>query len=61
MCIFAKLGFIIVLHDFNLTDYSSIILGSFTILLFPNLCWHIGLTPNQIKHFANLGTTDAKW
>ena len=46
-CVFlAKLGFIIVLHDFNLTYYSSIILGSFSILLFPKLCWHIGLTPS---------------
>ena len=35
----------IVLHDFNLTYFSSIILGSFSILLFPKLCWHIGLTP----------------
>ena len=35
------------LHDFNLTYYSSIILGSFSILLFPKLCWHIGLTPNH--------------
>ena len=44
-CIFlAKLGYI-VLHDFNLTYYSSITLGSFSILLFPKLCWHIGLTP----------------
>ena len=34
-----------VLNDFNLTYYSSIILGSFSILLFPKLCWHIGLTP----------------
>ena len=33
------------LHDFNLTYYSSIILGSFSTLLFPKLCWHIGLTP----------------
>ena len=27
--------------------HSSIILGSFSILLFPKLCWHIGLTPNK--------------
>ena len=38
----------IVLHDFNLTYYSSIILGYFSILLFPKLCWHIGLTPSYI-------------
>ena len=36
------------LHDFILTYYSSIILGSFSIILFPKLCWHIGITPNCI-------------
>ena len=47
-CVFlAKLGIIMVLHEFNLTYYSSIILGSFCILLFQKLCWHIGLTPND--------------
>ena len=30
-----------------MTYYSSIILGSFSILLFPKLCWHIGLTPTH--------------
>ena len=45
LCIFGKTWHYIVLHDFNLTYYSSIILGSFSILLFPKLCWHIGLTP----------------
>ena len=46
--------YIIVLHDFNLTYYSSIILGSFSILLFPKLCWHnIRLTPNYcIQNFS---------
>ena len=44
-CVFGKTWLYIVLHDFNLTYYSSIILGSFSILLFPKLCWHIGLTP----------------
>ena len=43
----AKFDFIIVLYDFNLTYYFSIILGSFSILLFPKLRWHIGLTPNN--------------
>ena len=43
----SKMWLDIVLHDFNLTYYSSIILGSFSILLFPKLCWHIGLTPNN--------------
>ena len=43
--IFGKTWLYIVLHNFNLTYYSSIILGSFSILLFPKLCWHIGLTP----------------
>ena len=38
------------MHDFNLTYYSSIILGSFSILLFPKLCWHIGLTPSTELH-----------
>ena len=42
--IFDKTWLYLVLHDFNLTYYSSIILGSFSILLFPKLCWHIGLT-----------------
>ena len=46
LCIFGKTWLYIVLHDFNLTYYSSIILGSFSIPLFPKLCWHIGLTPN---------------
>ena len=47
LCIFGKTWLYIVLHDFNLTYYSSIILGSFSILLFPKLCWHIGLTPSS--------------
>ena len=46
-----------VLHDFNLTYYSSITLGSFSILLFPKLCWHTGLTPTTDQltfiHFGN--------
>ena len=42
---FGKTWPYIVLHDFNLTYYSSITLHSFSILLFPKLCWHIGLTP----------------
>ena len=46
-CIFGKTWLYIGLHDCNLTYYSSIILGSFSILLFPKLCWHIGLTPTQ--------------
>ena len=45
LCILGKTWLYIVLHDLNLTYYSSIILGSFSILLFPKLCWHIGLTP----------------
>ena len=45
LCIFGNIWLYIVLHDFNLTYYSSFILGSFSILLFPKLCWHIGLTP----------------
>ena len=44
-CVFVAKRDYIVLHDFNLTYYSSIVLGSFSILLFPKLCWHIGLTP----------------
>ena len=62
LCIFGKTWLYIVLHDFY---YSSIILGSFSILLFPKLCWHIGLTPNwrrvsgglvcgRLKIFASL-------
>ena len=47
LCIFGKTWLYIVLHYFNLTYYSSIILGSFSILLFPKLCWHIGLTPSD--------------
>ena len=49
-CVFlAKRSFIIiVLHVLNLTYYSNIILGSFSILLFPKLCWNIGLTPNDV-------------
>ena len=46
LCIFGKTWLYIVLHDFNLPYYSSIILDSFSILLFQKLCWHIGLTPN---------------
>ena len=42
-CVF--LAKFLVLHDFNLTYYSNVILDSFSILLFPKLCWHIGLTP----------------
>ena len=34
------------LHDLILSYYSSIILNSFSILLFPTLCWHISLTPS---------------
>ena len=34
------------LHKLKLSYYSSIILDSFSFLLFPKLCWHIGLTPN---------------
>ena len=49
LCIFGKTWLYIVLHDFNLTYYSSIILGSFNILLFPKLCWHIGLTPSYVS------------
>ena len=49
LCIFGKTWLYIVWHDFNLTYYSSIILGSFSILLFPKLCWHIGLTPTQLS------------
>ena len=45
-CVCGKTWLYIVLHDFNLTYYSSIIHGSFSILLFPKLCWHIGLTPS---------------
>ena len=48
LCTFGKTWLCLVLHDFNLTYYSSIILGSFSILLFPKLCWHIGLTPIHI-------------
>ena len=56
LCIFSKTWLYIVLHDLNLTYYSSIILfflssiilGSFSILLFPKLCWHIGLTPSCV-------------
>ena len=48
LCIFGKNWLYIVLHDFNLTYYSSIILGSLSILLFPKLCWHIGLTPSYV-------------
>ena len=48
LCIFGKTRLYIVLHDFNLTYYSSIILGSFSILLFPKLCWYIGLTPSDL-------------
>ena len=47
LCIFGKTWLYIVLHDFNLTYYSSMILDSFSVLLFPKLCWHIGLTPNN--------------
>ena len=43
----------ILLHDFNLTYYSGIILGSFSILLFIKLCWHIGLTPNDGIYMAS--------
>ena len=35
------------LHNLKLSYYSSIILNSFSILLFPKLCWHIGLTPSN--------------
>ena len=54
--IFGKTWLYIVLDDFNLTYYSSIILGSFSILLFPKLCWHIGLTPTHkaVKFMAKL-------
>ena len=45
LCIIGKTWLSMVLHDFSLTYYSSIILGSFSILLFPKLCWHVGLTP----------------
>ena len=48
-CIFGKTWLYIVLHDFILTYYSSIILDSFSILLFPKLCWHIGLTPTKCQ------------
>ena len=47
---FGKIWLYILLHDFNLTYYSSIILDSFSILLFPKLCWHIGLTPSISMH-----------
>ena len=58
LCIFGKTWLYIVLHDFNLIYYSSIILGSFSILLFPKLCWHIGLTPTYATSFlvANMFT-----
>ena len=56
LCIFGKTWLYIVLHDFNFTYYSSIILGSFSILLFPKLCWHIGLapTPSHATHHGDL-------
>ena len=56
LCIFGKTWLYIALHDFNLTYYSSIILGSFSILLFPKLCWHIGLTPTR----SHLSITQAR-
>ena len=34
------------LHNFKLSYYSSTILESSGILLFPKLFWHIGLTPS---------------
>ena len=43
--------FSVACNDFNLTYYSSIILGSFSVMLFPKLCWHIGLT--LIKGICN--------
>ena len=53
LCIFGKTWHYIVMHDFNLTYYSSIILGSFSILLLPKLCWHIGLTPTSHHNYIN--------
>ena len=54
-CVF--LAKLMVLHEFNLTYYSSIILGSFSIVLFPKLCWHIGLTPKcQLTFETSMGT-----
>ena len=55
--IFGKILLYTVLHDFNLTYYSSIILGSFSILSFPKLCWHIGLTPSGDHHSIRLAIT----
>ena len=37
LCIFGKTWLYIVLHDFNLTYYSSIILGPFSILFIPKI------------------------
>ena len=58
LCILCKTCLYIVLHDFNLTYYSSIILGSFSILLFPKLCWHIGLTPRDRTGELKIGGDD---
>ena len=56
-CVFLKTWISLVLHDFNLTYYSIVILGSFTILLFPN--WHIGLTPSASIGLSAAGTAIA--
>ena len=53
LCIFGKTWLCLVWYDFNLTYYSSIILGSLSILLFPKLCWHIGLTPINKETMAS--------
>ena len=61
LCIFGKTRVCLVLHDFNLTYCSSIILGSFTILLFPKLCWHIGLTPKKNRADVQHEAVTAAW
>ena len=60
LCIFGKTWLYIVLLDFNVTYYSSIILGSFNTLLFPKLCWHIGLTPTP-RYIEGAGGLPLGW
>ena len=61
LCIFGKTWLYIVFHDFNLTYYSSIIVGSFSILIFPKLCRHIGLTPIDVWYMIIESIVMLKW